>query len=186
MGCLPDQRVLVLIGLRGSGKSTLGRQLAARQGRPFVDLDDVTAAFLGCDGVREAWERFGEAGFREAEARALAATLHLQGAIVALGGGTPTAPGAAELLRGARDAGKVVIAYLRCEPAELRGRLERAGSEAMQARPTLTGKDPLEEIEEVFARRDPLYRELACALVQNLTSAEEGLAALEAWTSWAR
>ncbi len=86
------------MGLRASGKTTLGQMLATRLGRSFVDLDDVTAARLGCVDVPEAWSRHGPEAFRHAEADALKDVLahapsHLSssmGQIIALGGGTPT------------------------------------------------------------------------------------------------
>lgn len=149
---------LVLMGLRGSGKSTVGRLVAARLGRAFVDLDDVTAAALGALTAGAAFAAAGEPAFRAAEAKALEQTLRTRGRVVALGGGTPTAPGAEALLRSERDAGRAVIVYLRASAAELRARLEATDH---AARPSLTGKGLLEEIGEVLARRDPLYRSLA-------------------------
>ncbi|MCB9844882.1 MAG: AAA family ATPase [Phycisphaeraceae bacterium] len=153
---------ILLIGLRGSGKSTRGRALAARLSRAFVDLDEVTPREMGCATVREAFAR-GEAAFREAEVRALRRVLESDGQVVALGGGTPTAPGAADLIRAERRAGRARVVYLRADAAELRRRLER---EDNAQRPSLTGRGVLEEIEEVFARRDPLYRDLADGVVE--------------------
>lgn len=157
---------LVLMGLRGSGKSTLGRGVAARLGRPFVDLDDVTVALLGGQSVPEVWGRVGEGGFREAEARGLRERVVAPGAgrqVVALGGGTPTAPGAAELLRGAVRDGRIVLVYLRGQPETLRRRLDGGGADD---RPSLTGKGTLAEIESVFAARDGLYRGLASVVTE--------------------
>lgn len=175
---------LVLMGLRGSGKSTLGRLVAARLGLGFIDLDDVTVELLGGKSVPEVWSSVGEAGFREAEARGLAERVLAPGSarrVVALGGGTPTAPGAAELLRGAAGDGRIVLVYLRGRPETLRARLEDGGADD---RPSLTGKGTLAEIEGVFAARDELYRGLATAVVEidgesveSLTARLTGLAA---------
>jgi shikimate kinase len=154
---------LVLMGLRGSGKSTVGRLLGERLGRPFVDLDDVTAAELGAPTAGIAFASRGEAAFRAAEFAALDKTLRTRGRVIALGGGTPTAPGAEALLRAERDAGRAVIVYLRASAAELRARLERTDH---AARPSLTGKGLLDEIGDVLARRDPLYRSLASGVVE--------------------
>lgn len=163
---------IVLMGLRGSGKSTAGRAAAARLGALFVDLDERSARELGCARVAEAWERHGEAAFRAGEARALRAALDDCGrrgasalTVLALGGGTPAAPGAAEALRAARDSGLARLIYLRASPAALRARLVAAGG-AGADRPSLTGADPLAEIEAVFGARDGLYRALADEVIE--------------------
>lgn len=176
---------LLLIGLRGSGKTTIGRALAERERRAFLDLDDVTAAFLGCDSVAEAWERHGEGGFREAEARALAAVLHDSGRIIALGGGTPTAPGAAELIDAATREARAVVVYLRCTPAELRARLASLDDAAMANRPSLTGGHPLDEVGEIFARRDGLYVALASRVIEGIETIGDALTAFRGWQQWA-
>lgn len=154
---------IVLIGLRGSGKTTVGRKAAAALGRPFVDLDDLTPKLLGASSVAAAWSRCGERSFREAETRALAGVLENGGQVIALGGGTPTAPGAADLLRKERDALSVRLIYLHASADDLR---ERLGAADLTNRPTLTGANPLAEIDVVLARRDPLYRELAGTVVE--------------------
>jgi len=151
---------ILLIGLRGSGKSTVGRALAAIFGRPFADLDELTPRLLGCETVREAWERFGEQEFRRAESEALENFLQNGGSgVLALGGGTPTAPGAREEIERAQRSGRVRVVYLREAPSVLRERLSRSGPGP--DRPSLTGGDPLDEIEAVFAARDGVYVALA-------------------------
>ncbi|MCW5776862.1 MAG: shikimate kinase [Phycisphaeraceae bacterium] len=157
---------ILLMGLRGSGKSVLGPRLSERLGRPFIDLDAVTVAYLGEGTLRELWERHGEARFRQAEYRALVNQAFPRtnpGPVVALGGGTPTAPGAADFLRNASARGMGVMVYLRASPATLRARLAGADN---TGRPSLTGEDPLAEIEVVHAARDPLYGELADMVVE--------------------
>lgn len=149
---------VIFMGLRGSGKSTLGHLLARELGCEFVDLDDRTPRVLGATTVAEAWSRFGEPAFRDAEAKALQDVLEGDGRVVALGGGTPTAPGAADRILAARARGDRII-YLRADPHELRARLEDGG--AGPDRPSLTGASALDEIPAVFAARDPLYVMLA-------------------------
>lgn len=159
---MPPPNIL-LMGLRASGKSTLGAMLATRLGRPFVDLDDVTAARLGCVDVPEAWARHGPAAFRDAEAEALRDVLEHTGQIVALGGGTPTAPGAADMLRNAISSQQARLVYLRATPSTLRGRLEQTD---LSRRPSLTGSGVVDEVQRVFEERDPLYRSLASEVIE--------------------
>ncbi len=151
---------ILLLGLRGSGKSTVGRLLAESLGRRFHDTDDLAPAELGESTVADAWRAHGEAAFRRAEAATLERLLTQRNQIIALGGGTPTAPRAAELLQGAREAGSAITVYLRFPPAVLWKRLREAGG-AGADRPSLTGADPLDEIDVVFSQRDPLYQSLA-------------------------
>lgn len=161
----PGRRSLVLMGLRGSGKSTLGRAVAGATGLPFVDLDEVTTGLLGGGTLAEQWSRLGEGAFRDAEASALRA--QLAGAagsafVLALGGGTPTAPGAAEMLGGAVGGGGVELVYLRGQPETLRERLCETDT---GERPSLTGAGTLEEIGRVFDARDGLYSRLASRVI---------------------
>ncbi len=154
------------MGLRASGKTTLGQALAAHLSRPFVDLDEVAAAMLGCVDVPEVWAMHGPAAFRGAEVGALRQILDAGAnppAVIALGGGTPTAPGAGDLLREHARAGRIVLVYLRASPQTLRARLERTD---LDERPSLTGEGVLDEVAGVFRQRDPLYRELATRLLE--------------------
>lgn len=146
------------MGLRGSGKSTLGRRLSERTGLVFADLDERTAARMGARSVAEAWAKQGHAAFRAAEVEALREAIAGDVGILALGGGTPTAPGASELLKGLKRAEPPRIVYLRATAEALAGRLR---SSDVSTRPSLTGKDPVAEIADVLAVRDPAYQALA-------------------------
>ncbi len=169
-----NDRSIILMGLRGSGKSTIGRLLAQRMGCDFVDLDDRTLAKFTeraqAETIAQVFERYGEPRFREAEREALHETLgdHFPlGVVLALGGGTPTAPGAAELLRGSGG----VLVYLRLHPKVLATRL---ASEIDHRRPALTELgDPIAEIQQVFDRRDGLYASLADLVFEDVLSAEQ-------------
>lgn len=149
---------LILIGLRASGKSTLGRLLAQDLGRDFVDLDDVVAARMNASGPGEAIGRDGIDAFRSAEAEALREVLEGKDQIIAMGGGTPTAPGAAEVLR---TSGANIV-YLRGTPETLRDRLASSDN---SDRPALVGDDVLSEVQALFDQRDGLYRELARSVI---------------------
>lgn len=154
---------LLLIGLRGSGKSTIARLVASRLGRSFIELDDRTAATLGEAHAGDALRSHGQRSFREAEAAALAIALASSDAVVALGGGTPTAPGAAAMIQRARDEGLARVVYLVGTPSELALRLSHGDP---RERPSLTGKGAIEEIDEIHRARDPLYRSLADRVVE--------------------
>jgi shikimate kinase len=167
---------VVLMGLRASGKSTLGRALADVLRRFFVDLDDVTAIELDVKSPAEGLQKFGEPAFRAAEVRALAKVLGRNDRVIALGGGTPTAPGAREMLAKEQDAGKALLVYLRASAETLRARLDATD---LSTRPALLGSDPLLEIEALLERRDAAYVALADETIEvdDLTS-EDVLARL--------
>lgn len=151
---------LVLMGMRGVGKSTLARKLGPRMRRPVIDLDDRTAALLGCATAAQAWSKAGgERGFREVEAVALREALTSRpAAVIALGGGSPLAPGAFQLLQGARATGAIHILLLEATLPLLKGYI----SLDPDLRPSLTGrKSPVSEVEEVLSIRTPIYEALA-------------------------
>ncbi len=164
---------LILIGLRGSGKSTLGRRVAQMLGRPFADLDDDTALLLGARTAGEAFKQHGEQAFRNTEAMQLPGLLSGTGVVHALGGGTPTAPGAERMLRLARDGGQAVIIYLRASPAILRARLAATD---ITTRPSLTDAGTLDEIEQIFHARDALYQRVATHVIEVGTRTADDLA----------
>ena len=147
---------LILMGLRASGKTTLGRTVAEALGTPFVDLDDRTRALLGAQTVREAFERAGEPRFREAESAALAQAILEPTQVIALGGGTPTAPHAAALLSAARADRRAYVVFLDPPLDVLKGRLRSETGD----RPSLTGQGVADEVEAVAAARRPLYAAL--------------------------
>jgi shikimate kinase len=153
-----DELNLILIGLRASGKSTLGKLLAQQLGRDFVDLDDITARQMNASGPGEAIERDGIDAFRSNETNALRSVLETSSQIIALGGGTPTAPGAAEVLAGSDSN----LIYLRGSPETLRDRLAQSDN---TDRPALVGDDVLGEVQILFDQRDAMYQEFAHSIV---------------------
>lgn len=154
--------LLVLIGLRGSGKTTLAPILARKLGYTALDLDDATLRVLGEKSVTDAWHHHGEAGFRTAEAAALRDALSKDNLVIACGGGTPTAPGATALLSAAQESGKAAIVYLRGTIETLQDRLRKSG---VADRPGLTAADPIGEVPLLFMKRDPLYMSIASCTV---------------------
>jgi len=139
-----------LIGLPGSGKSTVGRQLARRLGLPFNDSDHVIEQRLGCS-IRDYFERGGEAAFRDIEESVLQELTQAGAGVLATGGGVVLRPVNRQRLR---EAGHVI--YLRSTPEELFRRLRHDRN-----RPLLQVDDPLARLRGLFDERDPLYRETA-------------------------
>lgn len=156
--------IIVLFGLRGSGKSTLGRVLAVRLGCHFTDLDDRVRSRLGAATIAEAFRGAGEPAFREAEFAELKA--YLAGtrgpAVLALGGGTPTHAASRALLEQARAEGRARLVLLDAAPAVLGARVSAAPGD----RPLLVGASFLEEAAILHERRMPIYRALADAMVR--------------------
>lgn len=134
----------------GSGKTTVGRQLARRLGLPFFDSDHAIEERLGCS-IREYFAREGEAAFRELEQKVLAELAQGPHAVIATGGGAVLREANRECLRAA---GPVV--YLRSSPEELHRRLRHDTT-----RPLLQVADPLAKLRELYDQRDPLYRQAA-------------------------
>lgn len=144
------QGSIVLVGLPGSGKSTVGRHLARRLGLAFVDADHFIEQRQGCS-VREYFEREGEQAFRDLEQETLAELAQRQGVVLSTGGGAVLREANRETLK---RQGWVV--YLKSSPEELYRRLRHDTT-----RPLLQVGDPLKKLKELFAVRDPLYREVA-------------------------
>ncbi|MDR0234263.1 MAG: shikimate kinase [Zoogloeaceae bacterium] len=141
---------LYLVGLMGSGKTTVGRQLAKRLGRAFLDSDHEIEARTGVR-IPTIFEIEGEAGFRRREAQVIEALTQQQGIVLATGGGAVLDAQNRQLLR---QRGWTV--YLDAQPALLweRTRYDRN-------RPLLQTENPRERLERLYAERDPLYRETA-------------------------
>lgn len=146
---------LLLLGLRGSGKSTLGRLASKRLSCPFIDLDDRTTAHCGMDAAR-CFAELGEDAWRTAEATAIREALDESCSVIALGGGTPTAPGVEELMLAARDDGRARIIWLDAPDDIL---LSRAGSDP--ARPALTALSGAAEVAAIRSVRDPIFIRLS-------------------------
>ncbi len=149
------------MGLRASGKTTIAAEAARRTGLPLIEIDALVATELGEASAGEAIRTFGIEAFRRAEAGVLARILADRSPkVISLGGGTPTAPGAAAMLRDSKRECDVI--YLSASPATLERRLRTTN---VAARPTLTGLGTIEEVTTLHAQRDPLYRELASRVI---------------------
>jgi shikimate kinase len=146
---------LSLVGLPGSGKSTVGRQLARRLELPFTDTDHVIEERLGCS-IREFFEREGEAPFRDVEESVIRELSQAGPGVLATGGGAVLRTGNREQLK---RSGQVV--YLRTTPEEVFRRLRHDRN-----RPLLQVDDPLAQLRKLYDERDPLYRETAYFVVE--------------------
>jgi shikimate kinase len=155
---------LILVGPPGSGKSTVGRQAAQRLELPFKDLDDVLLAEHGL-GAGELVVELGRERFQELEVELLRSVLTSFEGVLALGGGTPTAQGAAELL-----AGHTVV-FL---DVDLENLLKREG--LVPLHPWLM-PNPRAHLRRLLEERRPVYRSVAGAVVTTSGRAPEDVLA---------
>lgn len=148
------RRVLALVGLRCSGKTTVGRALAELSGAAFRDLDEEVASRAGLGSAGEVIEELGLDRFRELESAALARVLETAGGrtVLATGGGAVESAGSVERLR--QDA---FVVWLRAPLGVLR---QRMGDDPTSARPRITPGDE-DEFISLDRRRGPLYEAAA-------------------------
>lgn len=147
---MKDTSNLFIVGMMGAGKTTIGRTLAKRFGKAFHDTDQVIEARTGVR-VAVIFDLEGEAGFRKREAEVLAELSALENVVLATGGGAILDPRNRERLRS-----RGCVVYLHAPPKELWQRTRHD-----KHRPLLRTGDPRARIEELYAFRDPLYREVA-------------------------
>jgi shikimate kinase len=140
----------------GSGKSTVGRQLARRLDIPFVDSDHAIEQRLGCS-IREYFERQGEARFRDVETEVLTELAQQGAGVLSTGGGSVLREQNRALLQ---QSGRVF--YLYASPQELFRRLRHD-----RHRPLLQVNDPLQRLKDLFDLRDPLYRAAAHHVIES-------------------
>ena len=147
---------IVLIGLMGSGKTTVGKKVGKLTGIPFVDADVALETRSG-RSVAD-WFKEGEAAFRDAEVDLLAELLAEDGPmVIGAGGGVVVSEANRERLQAA----DVTAVYLHGEPAFLASR-----AEAKPHRPLLHDRDPRLVFEQLYTARDGLYRSVADAVVE--------------------
>ncbi len=159
---------VALVGLRGSGKSRVGRLLAEHLGWPFADLDEELAREAGAAAAGEVLSERGEEAFRDLEQEVLARCAAAPGPrVLATGGGVVEREANRRLL-----AGELRCVWLVAEPATLLARTAADPS----ARPALTELAPLAEVELLAERRAPLYGEVAEARVSTEGADAAGVA----------
>ena len=162
---------LVLIGYRGTGKSTVGRRLAEQLEMDFIDADDELERRAG-QTIREIFASGGEAAFRDLEAVVIADLLHSDKRVLALGGGAVVRPENRMLIRQAKNC----VIWLQAGAATLDRRIS-VDTSTSQRRPNLTASGGLAEIERLLATREPLYRECARFAVGTEDKTTEQIAA---------
>ena len=134
----------------GGGKSTIGRQLARTLGLACIDADAEIEKRVG-RSVRDYFEQQGEEAFRDLEERLIAQLVLQPDCVIATGGGAVLREANRRALRD-----KSTVVYLRSAPEELFRRLRHDTQ-----RPLLQVADPLRKLKELYAQRDPLYRQVA-------------------------
>jgi shikimate kinase len=141
-------RSIVLVGMMGSGKSSIGRRLATRLAIPFVDADSEIEAAAGMT-IPEIFERHGEPYFRAGEARVIARLLDNGPQVLATGGGAFMNPDTRATIRA-----KGVSVWLKAEIDILIKRIKRRND-----RPMLNTDDPAATLATLVAQRYPVYAE---------------------------
>ena len=137
---------LIFVGLPGVGKTTIGKAVARRLGRSFVDFDREIERRSGME-VREIFRLKGEKHFRGLELELTRELSTTGGMVLSPGGGWITQKESVELLR---SAGRII--YLRASPEAVARRLRR-----VETRPLLAGRDPVVALRELYEKRRALY-----------------------------
>jgi shikimate kinase len=147
---------IACVGLPGSGKSTVGRQLARRLSLSFIDSDQVLEQCIGCS-IREFFEREGEVAFRDLEQMTIDQLTRQPGAcVISTGGGAVLRPANRLNLHE-----RTRVVYLHSPPDEVFRRLRHDRN-----RPLLQVADPLAKLHDLYQVRDPMYRETAHVVIE--------------------
>ena len=141
-------RSLVLVGMMGAGKSSIGRKLAQRLNLPFVDADAEIERAAGMN-ISDIFAKHGEPYFRAGEARVIARLLEGGPQVLATGGGAFIHPQSREAIRA-----KGISVWLKAEYDVLMKRIKRRSD-----RPMLKTQDPGETLRRLMQERDPVYAE---------------------------
>ncbi len=142
---------IVLIGPRGSGKTAVGRALAARLNRPLIDTDDEVERKAG-KSIRDIFEQDGEERFRGIETEVVREAARSEGAVIATGGGIVLRSENVEALR--RNG---FVVHLDAPPEILVRRLQEDASTRSRRPALIPGIDEIEEMRKVLEARAPLY-----------------------------
>ena len=141
---------IFLVGPMGVGKSTIGKQVAAKLGLKFTDSDREIQQRTGVD-IPTIFEFEGEAGFRKREKAIVDELTQQKGLVLATGGGVVLDSENRQHL-----AARGLVIYLHCSPKQQYARTQKDRN-----RPLLQTEDPLAKLQELMEQRDPLYRQVA-------------------------
>jgi shikimate kinase len=145
---------IVLIGFRGTGKSTVGKLLANRLKRDFVDTDKYIESATG-KTIKDIFEKEGEEGFRKTEAEAIEKLSKMDNKIIAAGGGVVLKN---ENVKNLKSSGFLIL--LEATPEIIHDRITQ-DEKTTQQRPSLTNKNSFDEIKHLIDKRQPLYENAA-------------------------
>jgi XRE family aerobic/anaerobic benzoate catabolism transcriptional regulator len=160
---------IALIGLRGAGKSTLGRAFAAARGIPFIELDREIERESGLE-LSEIFALYGQPAFRRFERRCLEAVIERhQSAVIATGGSLVSEPGTFDLLL----AGCFTV-WLKAAPEEHMGRVLAQGD----TRPMADNSEAMDDLRRILAGRDALYSKADAVVDTAGKTVEQSLAEL--------
>lgn len=164
-----SEACVVLIGLRGSGKSVVGRALAELLGGAWVDTDEMVVADSGMS-IAVLFETEGEAGFRKRESQAVARAVATRPAVISVGGGAVLEAKNVALLKGAGE-----VVWLTAPPEVLLSRImDDKGTP--DSRPRLTDLDDLEEMRLLQAKRHIIYENIADLILETSERTPEEIA----------
>jgi shikimate kinase len=148
LNALLGGRPIVLVGMMGAGKTTVGRRLAARLGRHFVDSDEEVEKAAGMS-IEDIFASHGEADFRAGEARVIARLLKDRDLVLGTGGGAFINPETRALVKEA-----ALSVWIKAEFELLFARVQRRSN-----RPLLKTANPRQTLQELIERRYPVYAE---------------------------
>ena len=155
---------IILTGFMGAGKSTIGKLLAEKLKRPFLDTDRILEEQTGMT-VGQYIRRFGEEAFRRQENRSLSLALGEESVVIATGGGAVL-----NKLNRKRMLQKGWVCWLKAPAAVILRRVD-----SVEGRPLLEGKNDLQRVAKILADRNPYYEECHCQIDTTFKKPEQVL-----------